>query len=422
MQLTVPCNWEDDYFEKIDFSQTAEIYGKRSIDLIGGGRPALTMPYVSKDKVKKFVAETHRRGMEFNYLLNGTCFDNLEISKKGYRNIRKLLDWLAEIKVDSITVSLPMILEIITKHYPNFKSSVSVQVIIDCVEKAKYWEDLGAYKLNISYVDLNKNFDEIRRIKNKTSCKIQTIANLKCRNRCPHVTLHGNYNAHTSQNNHVMNNFSFDYYLFSCVYQLLNKPSNILKSAFIRPEDIHLYEEAGVDYIKLVERSMTSDALSLIIKAYSERSYDGNMMDLIHGISKYIIYNDNSIYSKGMKYIFQPSKINIFKVKKIMDHLRILRKENKFNESFNLYIDNKKLNGFMDKFAAMDCPRDCDICSYCEDYAEKAISYLVPIEKYKKSVTALKETKDIMISGELFMKNYLAKISYKQNNKQTFSR
>ena len=404
MKLTVPCNFEDDYFEKIDFSEVAEIYGKLSVDLIGGGRPALTMPTVSKKKVQWFVEEAHKRGLEFNYLLNGTCFDNLEISKKGYRQIRELLDWLTEIKVDSITVSLPMILEIITKNYPHFKTSVSVQVVIDCFEKAKYWEDLGADKINISYVDLNKNFEEIRLIRKKTKCKIQTIANLKCRNRCPHVTLHGNYNAHTSQCGHVMNNFSFDYYLFTCAEAMLRKPTDILKSAFIRPEDLHYYEDAGVDYIKLVERSMTSDALALIIKAYSERSYDGNMMDLLHGVSKYIIYNDNSIYTKGMKYLFQPSKINLFQVKNLMDNLKDLRKEKAFNESFDLYIDNKKLDGYLDFFAKGRCHRDCDSCSYCEEIGEKAIKYLVPVEKHLEHCDALKKTKESMITGEVFMK------------------
>ena len=50
MKLTIPVNWEDDYFDKIDFSMTEEIYGKLNIGLIGGGRPALTMPEVKKIK------------------------------------------------------------------------------------------------------------------------------------------------------------------------------------------------------------------------------------------------------------------------------------------------------------------------------------------------------------------------------------
>ena len=402
MKLTIPVNWEDDYFEKIDFSETEEIYGKLNTDLLGGGRPTLTLPTVKKEKVKEFVDEAHRRKLKFNYLMNGTCFDNLEITKSGYKDLRKTFDWLSEINVDGISVSLPMVLEIIKKNYPNFSISASVQVRIDGFEKARYWENLGADKINISYVDINKNFDEIRKIKEKTTCKIQTIANLMCMNKCPMVTLHANYNAHASQKNHVNDNFSFDYYLFSCAEKLLSNPVEILKSAFIRPEDIHLYEEAGVDNMKLVERSMTTDALARIVKAYTVRSYDGNMMDLIHGLSKYIIYNNDKYYWKGLKYLLQPSKINLFKAHKLVNQLNMLRDEKAFNESFDLYIDNKKLDGFMDFFHKGNCQRDCNECSYCDKFAAKAISYLVPVEEHEKAMESLRQTKSMMIKGELF--------------------
>ena len=211
MKLTIPVNWEDDYFEKIDFSETEEIYGKLNVGLIGGGRPTLTLPNVKKEKVKEFVTEAHRRNLKFNYLMNGTCFDNLEITRTGYKDIRKTLDWLSENEVDGISVSLPMVMEIIKKNYPHFSISVSIQVRVDGFEKARYWQNLGADKINISYVDLNKNFEEIKLIKEKTTCKIQTIANLMCMNKCPMVTLHANYNAHASQKNHFNDNFIFDY-------------------------------------------------------------------------------------------------------------------------------------------------------------------------------------------------------------------
>ncbi|MBI3139621.1 MAG: U32 family peptidase [Sphingobacteriales bacterium] len=402
MKLTIPVNWEDDYFDKIDFSQTEELYGKLNVGLIGGGRPALTLPEVKKEKVKDFVEEAHRRGLKFNYLMNGTCFDNLEITKTGYKDIRKTLDWLSEMNVDGISVSLPMVMEIIKKNYPHFSISVSVQVRIDSFEKARYWESLGADKLNISYVDINKNFDEIRKIKEKTSCKIQTIANLMCMNKCPMVTLHANYNAHASQKNHVSGNFSFDYYLFSCAERLLSNPVEILRSAFIRPEDLHYYEAAGVDNIKLVERIMTTDALARIVSAYTKRSYDGNMMDLIHGLSKYLIYNKDQYYWKGIKYVLQPSKINLFKAYKLVNKLDAIRKEKAFNESFDLYIDNKKLDGFLDFFHKGHCKRDCTQCSYCDQFAEKAIRYLVPVEQHEHTMNSLREARNMMIKGELF--------------------
>ena len=45
-----------------------------------------------------------RRGIQFNYLLNAMCMGNAEYTREGQRALRKTLDWLSEIKVDSITV------------------------------------------------------------------------------------------------------------------------------------------------------------------------------------------------------------------------------------------------------------------------------------------------------------------------------
>jgi hypothetical protein len=147
---------------------------------------------------------------------------------------------------------------------------------------------------------------------------------------------------------------------------------------------------------------MTTKALALIVKAYTERSYDGNMMDLIHGLSKYIIYNNNKYYWKGLKYLLQPGKINLLKAHKLVNKLSDLRNEKAFNESFDLYIDNKKLNGFLDFFHQGNCHRDCKECNYCNKFAEKAVSYLVPVAKHEKAMEALRQTKSMMIKGELF--------------------
>ena len=78
------------------------------------------------------------------------------------------------------------------------------------------------------------------------------------------------------------------------------------------------------------------------------------------------------------------------------------RKEKEFNESFDLFIDNKKLNGFIDFFHQGHCQRDCKTCSYCDTYAKKSVRYLVPVEEHKKIMDSLKATKDMMVNGELF--------------------
>lgn len=403
MKLTIPTNWAPDYFDKIDFSQTEEIYGKMNPDLIGGGRAAVGMPTIKKDEIAGFINKAHQKGLKFSYLINGTCFDNLEVSRKGYRQIREFLDWLSEIGVDSVTVALPMLVEMVKKFYPNLQVSVALHTQINTFERAMYWESLGADKINVSHVDVNKNFEELRKIRKAVKCKIQVLGNLMCQNKCPSVILHANFNAHASQNNHVMKNFGLDYYLASCSGKLLSQPVEILKSAFIRPEDMDLYEQEGVDYLKLADRYMTTDALAYIVKAYTERKYEGNIMDLMLSFSKYRMFTEGNLsLLKGMKYVFNPAKVNVFKLGKYLAKLNELRTKKSFNKSFDIFIDNTKLDGFMKIFYENKCTRRCEECRWCDRYAEKAVSLLVPAQEHADNMEMWRETRDVMVSGDIF--------------------
>jgi len=56
----------------------------------------------------------------------------------------------------------------------------------------------------------------------------------------------------------------------------------------------------------------------------------------------------------------------------------------------------------MDFFHKGHCKRDCNECNYCDKFAEKAITYLVPIEKHEEAMTSLRDARNMMIKGELF--------------------
>ena len=118
MYLSIPTNWQDDLLERINLSTTQEIYGKLERDIIGGGRSSLLLAPISKSCLAGAVSSYHKRGFKFNYLLNASCSNNIEWTSGGQRKIRKFLDWLARIGVDSVTVSIPYLLEMIKKCYP----------------------------------------------------------------------------------------------------------------------------------------------------------------------------------------------------------------------------------------------------------------------------------------------------------------
>ena len=70
--FTLPLNWQDDFFEKINFDNVVELYGKLREDFMGGGKSSMAQAEPSKKLVRDTVQRAHKMGIEVNYLLNTT--------------------------------------------------------------------------------------------------------------------------------------------------------------------------------------------------------------------------------------------------------------------------------------------------------------------------------------------------------------
>lgn len=372
MRLTIPTNFDDDFFDKIDFSHVTEIYGKMPADAVGGGRAAVNFFDIPKAKFVEHVKEVRKRGISFNYLLNATCMNNWELTRQGHRHIRKLLDFVCELGADIVTVALPQLVELIHTHYPQLKISISTNVMVNNMERVRSWEELGVDQITLSYSDVNRDFGELKRIVKHAKCEVQTICNLICRKSCPYQTLHGNYHSHASQK---FNNegFAIDYYCNTCIVRFFRNPVEVIRSGWIRPEDLHHYEAIGIDKFKLVERGITTEHLANIVGAYSNRSYDGNFMDLLPSMSKYKTIDEFKI-SHGIKHFLKPHKVNVRAMMKIVGDVKKIKENKDFYCNLGIYMDNKKLDGFLKHFIEKSCRETfCDDCAYCATWAKKAI-------------------------------------------------
>jgi collagenase-like PrtC family protease len=402
MKLTVPINWQDDFFDKVDLSSVCEVYGKLDSDVIGGGRASVIFPKVALSTFKDHVSRVRALGLDFNYLLNASCMDNMEFSRDGSRKIRKFLDFLFENKVNMVTITLPSLVSLVKKFYPSIKVSVSTNAMVNSYDKLRCWEEFGIDQITLSYSELNRDFKELRRIVKYKKCEVQLICNLFCRKDCPFQAFHSNFHSHASQKGHVNKRFPADYYCMFCLVRVWSNPFEIMRSCWIRPEDVELYEKIGIEKFKLAERGMNTPDLSRIVKAYTERSYAGNLMDLIPTMSKYRYISDLKV-SHFMKYFFRPSKISIPKLIRLMEILQKLRKNKDYYFNLGIYMDNKKLDGFMERFVNSSC-RDttCDECGYCLRFSEKAIKVLDSDPgKNEDPKALLKEIVDTLAYGEL---------------------
>lgn len=104
-----------------------------------------------------------------------------------------------------------------------------------------------------------------------------------------------------------MNNIlPIDFYLLTCITRFFTNPYEIIRSSFIRPEDLIHFENIDMDKFKPGERGINKDNLSRIVTAYTNRSYDGNLIDLVPTMSKYKIVSEPSLWHM-IKYYENPA-------------------------------------------------------------------------------------------------------------------
>ena len=382
MRLSVACNFDDALIEGLRGYPVYEVYGKVTQDYAGGGRPSFYLPNANRAKVEKTVKKVHSMGIQFNYLLNAACMGNAEYTREGQKAIRETLDWCCEIGVDSVTVGQIILLQIIKKCYPQLKVRISAHRFTDSVRKARFWEDHGADCIVLNETAFAREFDALRAIREGVKCDLSLIVNNSCRQDCAIAGTHASNMSHGSQRQKGRKQtLPLDYHMLFCLDYRLREPVNYVRANWIRPEDLHYYEKMGLDNFKIVERNTPTPILLKRVKAYSERRFDGNFFDLVlpfnYPTEAYTNKAAREAYSvkRAMKYFFKPSQVNVTKVPKLMDLGKRMGLLYPRKGKSELYLDNRKLDGFMDRFLTQSCiDVDCEKCRYCHDFADKALT------------------------------------------------
>lgn len=402
MKLSIATNFDNELIEQIKNYPVEELYGKLSKDFIGGGRSSYMLAPIEKRQLTEHVMLARKNGIGFNYLLNSSCMDNLETTRQGQKKIRKLLDWLSETGVSSVTVSTPFLLRTIKASYPHFRVRISVFACVNNLRKAQYWEEMGADIIALDSHSVNRDFETLKLLKDNLSCELELLTNGNCLMNCMMAHVHPNLMAHSSQTKHSSGGFVIDHCFLYCQRKKTEDPSNYLKSDWIRPEDIHYYEDLGYQHFKLVERNISTEEMVKRVKAYSERHYDGNLLDLVQGFGfkKEQKISANSKLQK-LVYFLQPFKVNLLKVNKIK---QLCEKKGMLVplKTNPVYIDNKKLDGFIKPFLNRSC-KDlrCDVdCKHCGNYSQKTIE--IETEFQNECINLHKNIDEDLYTGNLW--------------------
>lgn len=359
IKFEVPYNGTDEIIEL--YLQNKKyifmVYG-RAEDGYPQGRKTKNLPPITLQTLLKHVKQLKKARIEFNYLLNGSCFGNREYNKEYQKNFLRHIKNLYKNGITTVTLGNIYLIELVANEIPEMKIFGSVILEVDCLSRL---EKLAS--MNIKYICLSKtllkNFVALKNIQQflkDKNIKPVLLSNDPCLHHCALTSYHNNVLSHQTGGGPE----APSYCRLHCTREFLRSPHKYISASFIRPEDLTIYEKMGYNIFKLCDRKQTTEWIGRVLKAYINHSYKGNLADLM------------APWNKLSGEYFNPKTINIDDIrKKGIDSLK--------NElRFTPYIDNNKLEGYL-KFWENKKPhgcgdKNCQLCGYCQRLADRAVT------------------------------------------------
>jgi collagenase-like PrtC family protease len=348
MQLLVPTNWDPELIPPLSkLEADVQLYGVLPTSMIGSGGSGPDKVRMVVNQVEGYIEQIHSAGLGFDYLLNAPSMSNMEWDENTHQELLRHLDWISAVGVDSVTVTIPYLVELIKRQFPQLKIRVSTIGHVNSVSRARLFESLGADSITLD-INVNRDFRVLKAIRSAVRCELTVLLNNLCLFQCPYEYYHHDGLGHASQSYNPLNGHYVDYCVLRCTLDRLSDISQIIKCRWARPEDIYAYEEIGIDGFKISGRSMPTERILRAATAYSSRHYQGNLHDILNVITP----------KGGLGNSALPGVPN-----------------NVTGSLPKFYIDNQGLEGFIDFFKNQGCLSDCSHCGYCQRIADKVIQF-----------------------------------------------
>ncbi len=318
-----------------------EIYLSTKTNPVGHGRPAKLIPMShDKDEFDSLVSDIGGAGLKTNVLFNAIYSGGSEWSPQGRALIFEYLERLENLGIDYVTVAIPYFVELILSNFKKLQVSASVNSKISSVHAVERWIDLGVNRIIIDFFH-GRSFRLLSKVVpvcKRRNVEIEVLVNDPCIIGCPYHIYH--QCMFNSQSMDYGSNVDIpDFSQLYCSELRLKDPVEILKSNWYRPEDLHYFEEIGVDAIKLSGRMKSTQDNIQMIEAYAKGKSSGNLYSYI---------DTQGLYS---------SEYESFADENI--------------RPFRFELDSCDLGGFIKPFVSgtIECLNGCDGCFHCQKFS-----------------------------------------------------
>lgn len=312
--------------KKLNSNNIKEIYLSGPQEYSGSGR---TMGKLELEEFLNIINSIHNEGIRVNLVMNVTCEGgDWYLPKVIAQKMEYLRLVHEEYGVESVTMVNPIYIKETRKRFPDIEICASVLGDIDCVQRAILFKQAGANIITPD-ININRNLRLLSDLKEATGTKLKLMVNEGCLYKCPYRKFHFNYTSHKSKE--VGDELGI-FFETCCIPTTSRDPSQILKSCWIRPEDVNKYHEI-TDFFKIVGRSNNHNKVIRCTKAYMQESWDGGLLDIL------------------------------------CDSFHC------FNMLYGLYIDNNAFDQYKFFETVTSCNKDCYRCDYCKKLSQKIFKF-----------------------------------------------
>ena len=349
--LSVPAMFNEDYLKKLNnlnnlnnSVKIIETYGSIPNFLFGSIRPANTIKQISKKDLIFYIKKSKELNLGFNYIMNTTVFSENEFTDDKKEELIKFIQELINAGMTKITIAIPLLIKFIRKNFPNLHIVASICLNVTSIQEIENLKSLGVNTVVLAK-DVNRNFKLLKNIvKNIKEIDIKLLCNTPCLLRCLDLIYHMNVSA--LQDNYLKSNASSNEYFVShaalnCQLTRLRNPIEFLKGPWIRPEDLKLYNDLGINFFKIDGRDKPESYVIEVIEAYIKEKFDGNFLYLLQGF-----------YPKNREEFLKIRNMEILKI--------------------GIYLENSILDGFLSGFLNNEnlCSNGCSNCNYCSTWSK----------------------------------------------------
>lgn len=237
-------------------------------------------------------------GISLNVLFNAMCYGKDSQSRAFFEGIGETVDYLTtNFTLTSVTTTSLLIAKFVKENFPTLDVRASVNMGIGTIEGLEYVKNY--FDSFYAAREYNRDFNRLSILKkwcDENGKRLYGLANSGCLNFCSAHTFHDNLVAHEAEIAEMDNGYDFR----GVCREYLSNPENhealFNNTSFIRPEDIHLYEEV-FSGMKLATRMHRNP--ERVLRSYLSGKASGSALALLEPDHTGVIY----------PYILENSKI-----------------------------------------------------------------------------------------------------------------